>query len=204
MTISFFTKSRRVALSPRLGAMLALTALLSFGAGAKDARAAVCVECGPPPLIQDFYFSFNAILDGGSVSGGGALVAQQQTPGVWLVTGAFGSLDYVTPSLDRVYGLNLRPTDPQFPTDPIRNNDNLLLFGGGLQLTDHGVTFTVGDGFGLLNIADGAYVFTSDFAGAGTGSFLASPGPAPGTGLAGVALLLLAGAVARARGLLAG
>ena len=79
----------------------------------------------------------------------------------------------------------------------------LLIYGTGGLLTVYGIALQVGDGFGSLNIADGSYNFTTTFAGTGTGSFFATPGPAPGTGLAGFAALILAGAAVRARGLLA-
>jgi len=203
------------ALSLRLGAILALTAFLALGAGAKDAQAAECTECGPPPVIQDFYFNFSATLDGGSISGGGMLMAQQQSPGVWLVTDATGALNLIPPNPvtpASMYSLNLLPPNtwppnPIWPSSPIvPNNDNLLIiYGTAAQLTNQGISFAVGDGFGNLNIADPpfSYNVTTDFAGTGTGSFFATPGPTPGTGLAGLAFLILAGATARARGLLA-
>jgi len=103
-------RGARAAFFPRLGAaILALTAFLLVAAGARDARAADCTECGP--VTQDFYFSFSSgpLSGGGSVSGGGMLMAEQQSPGVWLVIGATGGLNYMIASQDQSYSLNLLP-----------------------------------------------------------------------------------------------
>ena len=189
-------------LSPRLSAMVALTALLAFGAGA---------HAGEALPTQDFYFSFNADLTDGSISGGGTLMAQEQTPGLWLVTGATGGLRFTPPDPCISKGISsaacgLTKSFSLSYLDPMSymNNDNyLLIYGTGSLLTVYGIALQVGDGFGSLNIADGSYNFTTTFAGTGTGSFFATPGPAPGTGLAGFAVLILAGAAVRARGLLA-
>jgi len=59
----------------------------------------------------------------------------------------------------------------------VSNNDNLLIvYGTAAQLTNQGISFAAGDGFGNLNIADPpfSYNFTTDFGGVGTGTFFAT------------------------------
>jgi hypothetical protein len=190
----------------RLCAIVALTTFFALGAGA-GARDAHAAQAAP---TQDFYFNFSATLTGGAISGSGILEAEPQSPGVWLVTDATGVLNFYPPI--PVYPpVPIYPPDPfrllppnGFPPTPFVPNDNLLILNGAAaQLTSGGISFAVGDGLGNLNIADGNYSFTTDFAGSGTGSFFATPGPTPGTGVLGLAFLILAGVAARARGLLA-
>jgi hypothetical protein len=212
MTVSFAlsrASGRGGALSPHLGAILALAIFFALGAGAKDAYAAICISgpsClpPPPPVTQDFAFSFyGSLAGGGSISGGGILVTQQQSPGEYLVTNVLdGALNYV-PSLaeDPIYSLTYVSPGTYL------NNDNLLFPYSYPQLDPQGISFNVGNGAGYLNLSDPpGNNYTFDIGGAtfnGPVNFQVTPGPTPGTGLLGFAFLILAGAAARARGLVA-
>jgi hypothetical protein len=176
--------------SSRLGAIVALTAFLAFGAGARASETPI-------------YFSFSADLPRGSITASGILETQPLGGGVYEATSVMsGGIDFVpaAPTTETMSTLSL------FPVDGFNGNDNLLLFdGAGSFLTFDGISFSapmIGDLI-IRARTGGDYAFTTDFAGRGTGTFFATPGPAPGTGLAGFALLILAGAAARARGRLA-
>lgn len=208
MTISIFTRYRRVALPPRLGAILALTALVSLGAGARDARALVAIT-----TYADFAFKFDASLPGGTLSGSGVLEAERtytDPVGQWTVYDVTGGSVTATPTggIARTYTLAYAPPGA-FPTSP--GNDNLLFPLAYPQLDNSGLTFTVqfrSITVGYLNITDpnGGYNFNiggrTENTTSGSGTFQA-PSPTPGTGLLAFAFLMLAGTATRARELLA-
>ncbi|BDV37844.1 hypothetical protein [Methylocystis bryophila] len=154
-----------------------------------------------PPQSQDFYFTFtdDNLSGGGSISGSGILVAEPlgDSPGKFLVTNVLdGAADYN----GSTYGLALLPRNG-YPTpvgQPPLSNDNVLDPNSTPQLDSLGISFAVG-GLGDINIADGNYTFTTNFAGAGTGNFQASPGPSLGTGLLALAFLIIAGTLTSAR-----
>ena len=132
-----------------------MTAFLAFGPGA---------DAGEALPTQDFHFSFNATLADGSISGGGAPMTQEQSPTVWLVNEATGSLSLCPRPMYLERGLRapqeLQPklaSRERSPESRFSNNDNLLLISGAAeQLTMGGVSLAVDDSFGRLNIADGS------------------------------------------------
>jgi hypothetical protein len=213
MSISRVFATGSATLSPRLGA-LALSAVLAGAASAP----ALANDVGPtrPPLEKDYHFSFSAELSDGFISGSGVLVTGPLAslpnylvpPGARQVTTIKGGTATYTPdapgSSASDYNLTLIPVDT-YPTPsgvPALSNDNIYVPKGNSQLDNYGISFAVG-ALGDINIADGSYNFTSTFAGNGTGNLQTSPGPTPGTGLLALTFLMLAGAVARARGFLA-
>ncbi len=217
MTISLFTRCRSVALPPRLGAVLALTAFLSLGAGARDARALVITT---PTYYAEFAFTFDTTLSlpigSATLLGSGVLDAKRLSTdpaGQWLVYNVTGgSLFIKTSEASGYYGLGYASPNT-FPTPT--GNDNLVFpyASAPHQLDSLGITFAlttpIFPTIAYLNIKDPpeTYNFSigtpdGDFFTGGTGAFQA-PGPTPGAGLAAFAFLLLAGAAGRARGLLA-
>ncbi len=180
---------------PRLGATAALTVTLL------TALSAPAFAINVPPRTKDFNFSFSgSVSGGGTIFGSGVLVAKPYgSPGEWLVTNVLnGALDIAG------FPLSLTWVAP----GAYLNNDNLLFPNLSPQLDNFGISFDVANGAGYLNLSDPpmTYNFSLDLLGAtftGAASFQATPGPAPGTGMAGLGFLILAGAAARARGLLA-
>ena len=209
MTISLFAKRLRVALSPRLGAILALTAFLSLGAGARDAHALITLASN-----ANFAFSFDAVFTAGTITGSGVLKAERtftDPVGQWTVYDVTGGSVTVTPTGGTAKAYTLAYAPPNTYPTPI-GNDNLLFPWTHPQLDAQGITFAVEAGAKLLG-----YIYVTDppnfynFQAAtpdgqnfssGFGIFQVAPGPAPGTGLAAFVLLILAGAVTRTRGLL--
>jgi len=218
MTISLFAKPLRIALSPRLGAILALSAFLSLGIGPRDARALLAVK-----TYADFGFSFDAVFSvplWGSIfaKGSGVLNAERtysDPAGQWLIDGVTNGVLLVGSSGGKALLATLAYAPPNtYPTT--NGNDNLVFPGASPphQLDSYGITFAVEDGstiLGFLNITDPPQTYTfnaiSEINGggsaSGSGTFQAAPGPTPGTGLLAFAFLMLAGAATRARGLLA-
>lgn len=102
MTISLFTRCRSVALPPRLGAVLALTAFLSLGAGARDARALVITT---PTYYAEFAFTFDTTLSlpigSATLLGSGVLDAKRLSTdpaGQWLVYNVTGGSLFIKTS----------------------------------------------------------------------------------------------------------
>ena len=154
MTISLFAKRLRVALSPRLGAILALTAFLSLGAGARDAHALITLASK-----ADFAFSFDALLTAGTITGSGVLKAERtftDPVGQWTVYDATGGSVTVTPTGRTAKAYTLAYAPPNTYPTPI-GNDNLLFPWTHPQLDPQGITFAVEAGANLLG-----YIYITD------------------------------------------
>jgi hypothetical protein len=176
----------------------------------------------PGPTIHDFYFTFSgALTGGGSVSGSATLVGEQQLSNDWLVIQLLNGKLNFQPSSGQfagTYSLTLSSTGGPFPAMMPHSthinyagNPNFFgLFGidfnvvqrvpshsifGGTVYQD----MTVGD----LFISGGNYNLSMNISGfsdtANGVNVNVAPGPTPGAGLFGLAFLMLAGAVARAR-----